>query len=66
MEVVVSDGSEASRNAIRATLPRATHVVDSFHMVQWLGACQVEVRRRLQRLGPKGTRPVCVSRSGGI
>ncbi len=57
VEVVVSDGSEAYRGAIRATLPRATHVVDRFHVVRWLAACQVEVRRRLQRLGPKGTRP---------
>ncbi len=57
VEVVVSDGSEAYRSAIRVALPRATHVVDRFHVVRWLAACQVEVRRRLQRLGPKGTRP---------
>ena len=58
VEVVVSDGSEPYyRSAIRAALPRATHVVDRFHVVRWLAACQVEVRRRLQRLGPKGTRP---------
>ncbi len=57
VEVVVSDGSEPYRAAIRAALPGATHVVDRFHVVRWLAACQVEVRRRLQRLGPKGTRP---------
>jgi len=57
VEVVVSDGSEAYRSAIHASLPKATHVVDRFHVVRWLAACQVEVRRRLQRLGPKGTRP---------
>jgi transposase len=57
VEVVVSDGSDAYRSAIRTTLPRATHVIDRFHVVRWLAACQVEVRRRIQRLGPKGTRP---------
>jgi transposase len=57
VEVVVSDGSEAYRAAIQWALPRATHVIDRFHVVRWLAACQVEVRRRLQRLGPKGTRP---------
>ncbi|MCA1672887.1 MAG: transposase, partial [Actinobacteria bacterium] len=41
-EVVVSDGSEAYRAAIRSTLPKATHVVDRFHVVRWLAACQVE------------------------
>lgn len=34
VEVVVSDGSELYRTAIRASLPRATHVVDRFHVVR--------------------------------
>ena len=63
VEVVVSDGSESYRSAIRAALPRATHVVDRFHVVRWLAACQVEVRGVSSASGPRApgppTTPTC-------
>ena len=57
VEVVVTDGSEAYRAAIRTHLGHATHVVDRFHAVRWFAAGLIEVRRRIQRIGDKGERP---------
>lgn len=57
VKVVISDGSEAYRSAIRQHLGGATHVVDRFHVARWFAAGLIEVRRRIQRVGPKGTRP---------
>ncbi len=53
----MTDGSEAYRAVILDHLGHATHVVDRFHVVRWFATGLVEVRRRLQRRGPKGTRP---------
>ncbi len=55
--VVVTDGSESYRAAIRQHLGGATHVVDRFHVARWFAAGLIEVRRRIQRQGPIGTRP---------
>jgi len=57
VQVAVTDGSLSYRSAIHRHLPGATHVVDRFHAVRWFCAGLIEVRRRLQRLGPKGTNP---------
>jgi len=57
VRVVVTDGSESYRPAIRAHLGHATHVVDRFHVARWFASGLIEVRRRIQRIGPKGSRP---------
>lgn len=57
VKVVVTDGSEAYRTAISSHLGHATHVVDRFHVARWFASGLIEVRRRIQRLGPKGSRP---------
>ena len=57
VKVVVTDGSESYRAAIRQHLGHATHVVDRFHVARWFAGALTEVRRRIQRIGPKGTRP---------
>jgi transposase len=57
VRVVVSDGSIAYRTAIRQHLGHATHVLDRFHVARWFAAGMIEVRRRIQRIGPHGTRP---------
>ena len=57
VKVVVTDGSEAYRAAIRSHLGHATHVVDRFHVAKWLTSALIEVRRRIQRIGPPGSRP---------
>ena len=35
----------------------ATHVLDRFHVARWFAAGLIEVRRRIQRIGPHGSRP---------
>lgn len=55
--MVITDGSESYRSAIRQHLGHATHVVDWFHVAQWFAAALIETRRRIQRIGPKGSRP---------
>jgi transposase len=57
VKVVVTDGSEAYRVAIRSHLGHATHVVDRFHVAHWFASALIEVRRRVQRIGDKGSRP---------
>lgn len=57
VKVVISDGSESYRSAIHTHLGGATHVVDRFHVARWFAAALIEVRRRIQRIAPKGTRP---------
>ena len=57
VRVVVSDGSGSYRSAITQHLGHATHVLDRFHVARWFAAGMIEVRRRLQRTGPPGTRP---------
>jgi transposase len=57
VKVVVTDGSESYRSAIRDRLGHATHVVDRFHVARWFAAGLIEVRRRIQRIGDKGSRP---------
>jgi transposase len=57
VRVVVSDGSKAYRSAIRRHLGHATHVLDRFHVARWFAAGMIEVRRRIQRIGDKGSRP---------
>lgn len=57
VKVVVSDGSKAYRAGIQQHLGHATHVLDRFHVARWFAAGVVEVRRRLQRIGPHGSRP---------
>lgn len=54
---MVTDGSEAYRAAITSHLGHATHVVDRFHVARWFASGLIEVRRRIQRVGPKGSRP---------
>jgi transposase len=63
VRVVVTDGSESYRSAIRAHLGHATHVVDRFHVARWFASGLIEVRRRIQRIGPKGSRPPTTPRS---
>jgi len=58
VSVVVSDGSGAYRTAISRWLPQADHVLDRFHVARWFTSCLVEVRRRIQRVGERGARPV--------
>ncbi len=57
VKVVVSDGSTAYRSAITQHLGHATHVLDRFHVARWFAAGMIEVRRRIQRIGPHGSRP---------
>ncbi len=57
VRVVVTDGSEAYRAAIRQHLGHAAHVVDRFHVARWFASALAEVRRRIQRIGEKGARP---------
>jgi transposase len=57
VKVVVSDGSGSYRSAITAHLGHATHVLDRFHVARWFAAGMIEVRRRLQRIAPHGSRP---------
>lgn len=38
-------------------LGHASHVLDRFHVARWFAAGMVEVRRRVQRIGPHGFRP---------
>jgi transposase len=57
VKVVVSDGSGSYRSAISQHLGHATHVLDRFHVARWFAAGMIEVRRRLQRPGPPGSRP---------
>ncbi len=57
VKVVVTDGSESYRAAIRQHLGHSTHVVDRFHVARWFAAGLIQVRRRIQRQGPPGTRP---------
>lgn len=57
VKVVITDGSESYRAAIRQHLGGATHVVDRFHVARWFASGLIEVRRRIQRIGPKGSRP---------
>ena len=57
VRVVVSDGSTSYRSAIHQHLGHATHVLDRFHVARWFAAGMIEVRRRIQRIGDKGSRP---------
>jgi len=57
VRVVVSDGSKSYRSAIHQHLGHATHVLDRFHVARWFAAAMIEVRRRIQRIGPPGSRP---------
>jgi transposase len=57
VKVVITDGSESYRAAIRHHLGGATHVVDRFHVARWFAAGLIEVRRRIQRIAPRGSRP---------
>lgn len=57
VRVVVSDGSASYRSSIQAHLGHATHVLDRFHVARWFAAGMIEVRRRLQRIAPPGSRP---------
>ena len=57
VKVVVSDGSASYRSSIRSHLGHATHVLDRFHVARWFAAGMIEVRRRIQRIGPHGSRP---------
>ena len=54
VRVVVTDGSKSYRAAIVRHLPRATHVLDRFHVVRWFAAGLTLVRRTLQRREPRG------------
>jgi transposase len=57
VKVVVSDGSKSYRKAISQHLGTVTHVLDRFHVARWFAAAMIEVRRRIQRVGPPGSRP---------
>jgi transposase len=57
VKVVVTDGSKAYRSAIGRHLPDAHHVLDRFHVCRWFAQGVIEVRRRAQRIGEKGSRP---------
>lgn len=57
VKVVVSDGSGSYRSAIAQHLGHATHVLDRFHVARWFAAGMIEVRRRIQRIAPQGSRP---------
>ena len=54
VQVVVTDGSESYTAAIGGHLPRATHILDRFHVVRWFARGLIEVRRDLQRREPQG------------
>jgi transposase len=58
VQVVVTDGSESYTAAIVRHLPRATHILDRFHVVRWFARGLIEVRRHLQRREPPGVTPV--------
>jgi transposase len=58
VEVVVSDGSQSYRRAIQTHVGAATHVLDRFHVVRWFAQGLIGVRRRVQRVGLPGERPV--------
>jgi transposase len=45
------------RAAIRQHLGGATHVIDRFHVARWFAAGLIDVRRRIQRIAPQGSRP---------
>lgn len=51
---MVTDGSKSYKAAIDRHLPRATHVLDRFHVVGWFAAGLTLVRRDLQRREPRG------------
>ena len=57
VKIVVSDGSKPYRKAIQQHLGHATHVLDRFHVARWFAAGMIEVRRRIQRIAPAGSRP---------
>jgi len=57
VKVVVSDGSKPYRSAIQQHLGHATHVLDRFHVARWFAVGMIEVRRRIQRIAPHGSRP---------
>lgn len=57
VRVVVSHGSGSYRASIRQHLGHATHVLDRFHVARWFAAGMIEVRHRIQRIGPHGSRP---------
>ena len=57
VKVVVSDGSGSYRSSISQHLGHATHVLDRFHVARWFAAGMIEVRRRIQRIAPQGSRP---------
>jgi transposase len=57
VKVVVSDGSTSYRSAIQQHLGHATHVLDRFHVARWFAAGMIQVRRRIQRIAPPGSRP---------
>jgi transposase len=57
VQVVVTDGSESYTAAISWHLPRATHILDRFHVVRWFARGLIEVRRHLQRREPPGVTP---------
>jgi transposase len=51
---VVSDLGSGWLPAITKHIPRATHVLDRFHIVQWLNEALNKVRRRIFGGAPKG------------
>ncbi|MBU1495162.1 MAG: ISL3 family transposase [Actinobacteria bacterium] len=57
VRVVVSDGSVPYRSSIQQHLGHATHLLDRFRVARWFAAGMIEVRRRIQRIGPHGSRP---------
>jgi transposase len=65
VKVVVSDGSKSYRKAISQHLGHATHVLDRFHVARWFAAAMIEVRRRIQRIGDKGSSPLSTPTSSG-
>jgi len=50
-------GRRRTATRIGTHLGHATHVLDGFHVARWFAASMIEVRRRVQRIGPHGTRP---------
>src|ERR687885_2830079 len=57
VKVVVTDGSKSYRAAVDRHLPRATHVLDRFHVVRWFAAGLTLVRRDPAAAGAAGRRP---------
>jgi transposase len=43
-------------------LPRATHILDRFHVIRWFARGLIEVRRHLQRQEPPGGHPLSTPR----